>query len=605
MKCSSEEFQSGFLITKEALSLSHLSNYYTCKIGEYNIIYGNQVDILKVESSNGKAILIGYCLDIRNGELTDKDILNSLLKSNKVVDDLEYISGRYIVIIQKDKELTVYSDASQLRPLVYHKDSMTLASHDNLLALFLKGNNFEVIRRPSEVYNELDFTRYEKIWKYNPSLSLKLSHFNFERIYPRNKLKTLSIEGVTNRIQPYLDEMVKWLGNIENRDVFLSLTAGIDSRVSAALTNSLSGKIEYLTYFMPSSHIPSKKAKLIYRIDEFVTESMKENLKWNHSIIDLTEYRFTDEDHIFFKKFYNSKHGYRLSNYYKYYKKYNKALHIKSTVYGLGKADFPKSLDTRKNSYDYYIESIHGLSKVFQSEFDIKKEAMGYFERNLVELGVTRGRYYYDLYHLESRMGNWHSSLTHETDPETEEFIFMNSRKLIDLIQQPTLKDKRDFKLYKKLIENNWPVLLFFGINQKENLYEEFTEDSNILENNLEISNIYNLHINKISDSKIEIKPDTSDLSIHDYYNCKIKNNKNLKRNLFLRSTYSNPNGRGNIFVLIRSKDRIEKFDVLDLNNGLDISLSNDEISISIIYNKNYSSASWRTAGQLFIEEKE
>src|SRR5699024_8175867 len=82
--------------------------------------------------------------------------------------------------------------------------------------------------------------------------------------------------------------------------------------------------------------------------------------------------------------------------------------------------------------------------------------------------GVGKGRHYFEISHLASRMGNWHSNVTQDTDPELLEFIYVNSRRNIDLLQSPTIQERRDKMLYKKLILNYWPALLFIGFNEKD-----------------------------------------------------------------------------------------------------------------------------------------
>src|SRR5699024_3120271 len=91
---------------------------------------------------------------------------------------------------------------------------------------------------------------------------------------------------------------------------------------------------------------------------------------------------------------------------------HDNALHIKSTVFGMGKADFPEELDNKSDDFKFYKKCIHGLSVAFKKLYNLDEEAPKYFERNLVTEGVTLNRHYFDLFHLESRMGNWHSALT-------------------------------------------------------------------------------------------------------------------------------------------------------------------------------------------------
>src|SRR5699024_6119730 len=163
---------------------------------------------------------------------------------------------------------------------------------------------------------------------------------------------------------------------------------------------------------------------------------------WNHTFIDLDDYKPSKEEVSNYLKTFNSRHAYSLINYYRNHKKYHKALHIKSTGFGMGKADFSKDLDDEQDTYEFYEKCFHGLQAGFKNRLDYKDKVQEYLNRNLMYEGFTNGRHFYDLFHIESRMANWHSSLTLETDPETEEFILFNSRKLIDLIMEPSIKER-------------------------------------------------------------------------------------------------------------------------------------------------------------------
>lgn len=598
-----ENFKSSYLIVHKNTNVDRLSKYEELSFGDFKLLYSKDIIVHDIKEENHRIIKVGYCLDIRDGNLSDDEIISSLLQSSNLVKDLEYINGRYFIILIIEDDIRIYSDASQLQPLVFNEQTSTLSSHDLLLAYLIEDNGKELSRRSLEVHNEFDFTRYEEIIKFNPSLVLKLDSFIFERIYPRTELSEISAKETFKQMKQYLDQMILWLSN-QRREKFLSITSGIDSRVSAALTNTLKNEIEYFTYFVPSNYIPSKAAKLIYNIDEDVTRSMKENLNWNHSIVKLTDFKIPKEELKEFKRFYNSKHGYRLIKYYRYHKKYHKALHIKSTVFGIGKADFSKNLDNQEDTLDFYQSCIHGLGKNFIDYYDVNDEAKKYFKRNLVKEGVTKGRHFYDLYHLDSRMGNWHSSLTLETDPETDEFIFMNSRRLIDYIQQPSILEKRNFELYKIIINHYWPVLLHFGINSKKNLYEKKVQryfpksfkDVNIFINKMQMT--------KLSDCEIEIRPVTSQINAKDIFNVSLENTNESSKSIVISSLYKNEAGRGKIKVIIRRGNEYVDYDILDLNDGVEFSLYNEVLSIIVVYDRSYIKPTWSRAGKLLIAIK-
>lgn len=600
MDYKNTEYPHSFVISKNSINLDTLKNFQEIELFEYKIYYSKSYDVTLLNNGDVKHILIGYALDIRDSEKTNLDVLEMLHQSDTVIEDLEFIAGRYVYIKAVNKEMYVYSDASQLLPLVFNKEAEIFSSHDNLLAEILRDNNYKITRRPLEVHNELDFTRYEEIQKFNPSMRLRTKDFTYRRIYPRVQLKSASVETVYRSMKTYLNEMVKWLKN-NKQPKFVTVTGGIDSRVSASLTRTIDD-VEYLTYFMPDAYIKSKLAKSIYAVDRKITTEMKDNLRWNHSIIDLTDIPLSKEELNFYESYYNSKHGYRLDKYYRENKKYYKTLHIKSTVFGMGKADFPAALNAKSSNIEYYKRSVHGINKEFEEHYNLDEEIEKYFMRNLVEPAVTKGRHYFDLYHLESRMGNWHSNLTLETDPETEEFIFTNSRKIIDLIQLPTIDERRKFSLYKEIVKDNWPVLLFFGINESKNLYEQTEGLLQKEYRGLKIIRNRNLDITE-KNGDLNILPKSYQISLNNNYNFVIENKNSKVQKIKIESEYSKEEARGLIRVLIRQNGKFEEFDILDLNKGKEYEIGKSPLSINVFYNKEYTSESWKKAGKLIIKK--
>lgn len=593
------DYPHSYLISTSSINLDNLTSYQETELFEYSLYSSDSYNVTILDKGSIKYLLLGYALDIRDSSRNDKDILEMLHKSKSIIEDLEYISGRYIYIKAVINEMYVYSDASQLLPMVFNKEAQIFSSHDNLLAEVLKDNGFNTTRRPLEVHNELDFTRYEEIKKFNPSMRLRTKDYSYRRIYPRSSLKSTSVDMVYNSLEVYISEMIKWLQK-NKQPKFVTVTGGIDSRVSAALTRTIDD-VEYLTYFMPSNYIKSELAKTIYSIDRNITTEMQENMKWKHSIVDLTKIPLSKEDINFYESFYNSKHGYRLDKYYREKKRYFKALHIKSTVFGMGKADFPSTLDAKSSELKYFKRSVHGIPKKFEKYYNLDKEIENYFERNLVDSTITKGRHYFDIFHLESRMGNWHSALTLETDPETEEFIFTNSRKIIDLIQLPTIAERRKFSLYKKIINNNWPVLLFFGINETGNLFEQTIDLMDAEYNGFLISRNRNLEIiNK--GKELIIQPKNSQITFKENFNFIIENLSKSSKEISIKSDYTKEDARDLIKVLLRHNSVFKEYDILDLNKGITLEVGASPISINILYNKQYNSISWKKAGKLIIE---
>lgn len=595
------DYRKAYLIAPDNVEIHNIKDADQLSIGGYTLYHSKIQTVHTYNNTLGKALLVGYAFDIRDASLTETDILESLLSTEDVVEDLEYINGRYFTIIQVGGKTQLYSDASQLKPLVYHSESKVLASHDGMIQDLMQGQGIILDRRSEFNHNELDFTRYEEIFKFNPSLTLNLHTFEFERIYPRVELKERTPRYTFNKMKTYLDNSIEWLKN-NNQYKFLSMTGGIDSRVSAALTRELTNDIEYMTYTKTSKNIKNDLAKLIYTNDQKITEQMQQNLPWRHTIFNLDKFEPTGSSIKENERILYSNHSYKLANYYKNHRNFKNVLHIKSTVFGMGKADYPDELNEKADSLSFYKECIHGLSLAFNKLYNLNEESSKYFERNLVTEGVTLNRHYFDLFHLESRMGNWHSALTLESDPETEEFIFTNSRKMIDFIQQPKLEERKEFTLYKRIIDHYWPLLLHFGINKYHEIGLEFLKN---IKQSMEVKNNIFVKYNP-SESILEkqkngfyIQPEDDKAYASKNYEFVITN-KSKPAKLGIKSTYTNENGRNRIKVTIRGHGLYKEYDILDMNKGITLDFSGEHLLINIYYDKDYKTASWQTSAGLY-----
>src|SRR5699024_1743760 len=150
MKFQGVFYPGSYLMTSVEIELNELGAYEMLNIGNHKLYYSNSVCVEEYRIENNHAILLGYCFDTRDEKLSQGDIIRNLMINGNLVEELEYINGRYILILDEGLDVTLYSDASQLQPMVYHKKSKTLSSHDNLLNSVLSSNGIILERRPEK-----------------------------------------------------------------------------------------------------------------------------------------------------------------------------------------------------------------------------------------------------------------------------------------------------------------------------------------------------------------------------------------------------------------------------------------------------------------------
>src|SRR5699024_2665014 len=119
---------------------------------------------------------------------------------NNVDNELDYINGRYVAIINKNSNPYIYTDASALLPINYSHNEKVVSSHDILIEKVLQHNAGTVNQVQDELLGSFDFTRFEEIFKFNPSLKLNLNEYTFERYYPAKEISRKSIDDILKEL---------------------------------------------------------------------------------------------------------------------------------------------------------------------------------------------------------------------------------------------------------------------------------------------------------------------------------------------------------------------------------------------------------------------
>src|SRR5699024_4509827 len=404
------------------------------------------------KSMNKEIYLLGYCLDIRNGSLSNDEIVLNLLNTkdkDELYDEVEYLNGRFTLIFINDSDIFISTDATSMKPVFYNIDKSLVSSHEYIIKKLLI-DEYEVTLNQNPYYRKgfLDFTAHKEIFKLNPSIELKFNDFSKKRVFPRRNKGINSIDKGYEILEPYFTENIKWLKN-QSKKIF-SLTGGQDSRLTLAILKPLIDDMDFFTYLKPRQSLKKNKfAKRQYSNDEMIVEQLVYNLNLEHEFFKIPTLKSNNEHHMaMFKTMTSngiyqtmiSNHSYRISKYYDDNPKFHEALHIKSTIQSVAKSTFPRDLYLR-NDMDSLTEALQMWS--FPVGSSAKKKATlkncvrDYMIRNELSYDSIHDYHLLDLMFLEVRLGNFQSNITQETDKNMEIFNIINSRKMIGIFLSP------------------------------------------------------------------------------------------------------------------------------------------------------------------------
>lgn len=474
-------FKRGYVISDSKIQKPR-SNWSYIFISNYHIYYDPNNEI-HFHEENGKWIFIlGLTIDILlntiDKSITCKYLLDKLNESEEeffnYIDDL---SGRYFILFFDGSKTRILSDASGMRTIIYNKKPLIIALHPKLVETYSNaGPDQEILKQWEKNYGGYripgHFTIYNEVKFLTPNTLLELETMKVKRFYPRGPLQVKSVEKVSEEISQLVKVQLDLVAQKYPKLLF-SLTAGIDSRTTLALSKKILKNIQFFTYYKQSKNIDKIPKSL--EIDREVVIQIVENLNLKHTFIPLN----IDDSDSEYKNFMNamknntfSHHSYRLAKFY-YDQLPNDALHIRSNILEIGRYFYRGKYKLPENV------SMSGLAHCYSPKAANDIEIQNLFEQyyNEVEMDKIFNYDPYDILYWEYRMGTWHALLLLESDVAHETFIPFNTRNILNLMLSVPEKDKKNFTIFKNLITRNWSILDVWGINSLahpiNNLYDE------------------------------------------------------------------------------------------------------------------------------------
>jgi hypothetical protein len=360
-----------------------------------------------------------------------------------------------------------FHDACGTRTVFYDKYSsqIIVSSHATLIANLM---GYEV--SPEAIYffynkNYMNTTMkklpglispYEGVYILTPNTKLKLPSREVERIFPyKNNPPCENYDELEEEVAKLMVSQLKLLSS--KTKMSMSLTAGIDSRLSLAASKDLSGEIEFFTY-ETKNPIHTEDVKIAQEIcKEF--NLLHRLYKWDDSYSDgLDEFKYIWEKNLGIRR------GVAWLN-KMYVESYPKdRIHIRSNIAEVAKADSENykydNLSASQLAYLYSTTDMNKDEKVIR-KFEEFIEITDFTEKNMFNYD------YRDLFEWEYKMCQWHSWLLLESDMSHDTFLIYNNREILSKMLSLPYKDRLNRKIFIGLIKMLWPELLKFPINKK------------------------------------------------------------------------------------------------------------------------------------------
>lgn len=480
---------------------------------EYNFYY-DPISTIKYKMDLDDFIIIHGHFTFSNPDSSiDNDELIELLFTaysndfNEFLDLLDYLAGRYVIIVGNSNEVKIYNDAVGTRSVYYSLSSYLVSSHVNLIA----DNQEKIIDSLVEQYNNLpkisSRTPFEDIRSLMPNFSLSFTTKEMERYFPRKENPYINLnheEKVTLFDRILKKEINYYMNNYSN--VVHSLTGGFDSRSSLATCKDYLQDIKFFTYTLSKEDVAkNSKVSTRYEEDKSIVEQFISFLPINHTFLYLKDIKKPVEKDLNYLLSKNSivQHGRNLIPHYLDFVGNKHTIHVRGNASALLKSPYLST--TEEHGMAFLIKKL--ISNMhLKKDNSPSEELVATLKKEFLELGYHKDYHGYkglDLAFWEIRTGRFQTEVFNESDVAFDSLNPINIRALFEIALSFNLEVRKTNFIAEELININIPLLNFFGKNQTLNMYElNKKKNLDLLDRNKvnEIFSIYDEKNRRITD---------------------------------------------------------------------------------------------------------
>lgn len=481
MSVDNKLYPFGFIFSEEPMSV--IPEYYSNRtiINKYHYYFDNVMDVNLYESDNKFILIHGDFVHVgESTEMNKEELIRHLFSTyysdyNEFLDTLDFIGGRFLIIVGDSSNVTVFPDATNSRSTYYTTEENVLASH-----VFLINDQFKYDRAKINLRfcNTLLNNARENIRNTVANYSFSLFDKKHTRFFPRenNKYTGLTEERKFELIERFWKKQLDFYFKTKDNMV-MSLTGGGDSRFSLALMKEHINEVEFFTYATTSGLDNSTYASRRLSKDDYIVKQIIQDLNLNHKFFyfDEDDKKLSDEENRMLFKNTIGRHSAFMIPYIK--KNYSNLPlnHIRANLLEIGQTFYflneykenhiDSSRTAFKNVHRKYLNEDEDDS-IMDKMFDDYVEEMNYGEN-------TFDYHILDLHYWEIKMGRWHTELINTHDSVFNTISPFNHRAMIDVTLSFPYEKRRDRYFQLEITNRNYPVLNFYGINEIENLYEQ------------------------------------------------------------------------------------------------------------------------------------
>lgn len=442
------------------------------------------LSVSQVRHETKSITLLGNLIDPEKIGQSQTLILNDICKkaSNliQIINSFEIMSGRFVAVIEMQNHIHVFNDACGLMQVVYctdNKGKMWCASQAESLAEQLKFHVdeevIEFINSPiipvnkSELWMPNNRTYYKEILHLLPNHYLDFDSGRSLRFWPtKDCICPISVKEGVQIASSILKNSIHEACN--RFDLKMSISAGIDSRMTLAATKEVKQKITYFTHAPGIENNRENQRILapnIPLVDVKVPAQLLSRLDIPHLVL---KQKVMDD---VFRKYYESSATFARET--KGHNAYNVFHYLGSEVNVLN------SNTAETTQCKYWLPKSHingeGLAIATGLYHPMAFREFDNWIKGAKDACESSGLNMLSLFHWEQRAGRWVAASFCEYDIAHDSFTPYNNRYLNKILLGISERYRRNGIWYISLeiIKSLWPDVLSAPVNPPETLSDK------------------------------------------------------------------------------------------------------------------------------------
>lgn len=462
-----ELYARGFIFHTSAAPLKVPEHWEERQFCHYRVVHDPRFVAHRAEAQSCEMLALGVLFDVRSpGESTLQVVqrLTALLAESEdaFFEEIDFLGGRHVIAYRRgDGRAFLLTDAVGVKS-TFHRlgRDRIIASSPRLLL----DNAADAELRPDLPLKWGYPGRCSPVrdaFLLTPNTRLDLDDFTIHRFWPRGPLPTHSLEEATDLVEGYLKGAAEFLGT--NFDPLLSLTGGLDSRVTLSLLRH-HPRLRCFNYFRRESDGNTDE------LDRKFATEMNARFDVPVDFLNLADYPPQSKT-LYGIQDRNSyyPHNRRIASiYFRKYAHVKNLIHVRSSVSEVGREFYSKSVK-------YPVRNARDLAKVYLGNRQLPTRQVFDIIEMFEDFAATT--HFFEqvdtidplvLFYWEFRLAAWQSQVEVESEIAFDSVSIFNCRRTLQALLSVTPKERELSLIAKKVIERNWPELTEYPVNGRD-----------------------------------------------------------------------------------------------------------------------------------------